>query len=349
MDPRFNHLGALHLLWVVCALAGVVVYGFARRRRAMERFATANLIGFLTAQVSVSRQWTRAILVLAALLALVLGTVDPRWGLYYENMPQRGIDIFFVLDVSRSMLARDLTPNRLERAKQYIADVVDKCSGDRVGLVTFAGSAVLKCPLTVNYGAFRMILDEVDVRSSPRGGTLIGDAVRLASDSFVDKVKGHKAIIVITDGEDHESYPVQAAKQAFDEKGIKVFTVGLGDEAQGARVPAKDAGTGLFLTHDGQEVWSRMDSQALRDMALAGGGAYIPAGTKAIDLGQILYEERIAREDRRDFEAGRVELRRVQYQWFAVGALLLLLIETWMSDRSPKTKGKNAMTEITES
>ena len=133
MDLRFNNLAALHLSWVVLALAGVVAYGFARKRRALERFATANLIGFLTSQVSLSRQRGKAVLVLGAMLLLVLGIVDPRWGVYYETLPQRGIDIVFALDVSRSMLARDLTPNRLERAKQYINDVVERCGGDRVG------------------------------------------------------------------------------------------------------------------------------------------------------------------------------------------------------------------------
>jgi Ca-activated chloride channel homolog len=333
MSLRFNNLISLHLLWVVLLLAGIVVLGFARKRRLLERFATPNLLGFLTDQTSVPRQWCKALLVLAAMTLLVLGIIDPRWGVYYEERPQRGIDIIFVLDVSRSMLARDLAPSRLARAKQYIGDVVDLCAGDRVGLVTFAGKPVLKCPLTVNYGAFRMILEEVNTRSSPRGGTLIGDAVRTAADSFVDKDKGHKAIIVITDGEDQESFPVDATHAAFQERGIKVYTVGLGDVSQGSRVPIKDDQTGLYLQYGGQEVWTKMNPETLRKMAEAGGGSYIPAGVKFIDLGQLLYEDRIAREERREFEAGRVELHRVQYQWFAGAALLLLLVETWMSDR----------------
>lgn len=340
MSLRFNNLISLHLLWVVVLLAGIVALGFARRRRLLERFATANLLGYLTDQISVARQWIKALLVLAAMTLLVLGIIDPRWGVYYEEVPRRGIDIIFVLDVSRSMLARDLAPSRLERAKQYIGDVVDLCAGDRVGLVTFAGTPVLTCPLTVNYGAFRMILDEVNIRSSPRGGTLIGDAVRRAADSFVDKDKGHKVIVVITDGEDQESFPVEAARDAFKEKGIQVYTVGLGDESQGSRVPAKDDRTGLYLQYEGQEVWTKMNPATLREMAMAGGGAYIPAGVKTIDLGQLLYEDRIARQERREFEAGRIELHRVQYQWFAGAALLLLLVETWMSDRRAAAAGQ---------
>ncbi len=333
MDLRFHNLAALHLLWVVLALAGVVVWGFARRRRALERFASANLVGFLTAEVSIPRRWGKAILVLSAMLLLVMGSVDPRWGVYYEQVPQRGMDILFLLDVSRSMLARDLTPSRLERAKQCIADVVDLCAGDRVGLVTFAGKPVLKCPLTLNYGAFRMILDEVNVHSAPRGGTLIGDAVRLAADSFVDQEKGHKAIIVLTDGDDQESFPIEAAKEAYAQKGIKVFTVGLGDEEQGARVPAREDNPDLYVQYQGQEVWSKMNPATLRDMALGAGGTYVPVGTKSIDLGRILYEDRLAQEERREIESGRLELRHVRYHWFAGAALLLLLIEMGLSDR----------------
>lgn len=332
-DVKFNNLGYLHLFWLVLAMLGVVAYGFARKRQAMRRLATPNLLGILVDQVSRKRQWVKAGLVLTALAALVPAISDPRWGVYYEDLPRRGIDIIFVLDVSRSMLANDLPPSRLERAKQSIGDVLDAAVGDRVGLVTFAGTAVLKCPLTVNYGAFRMLLDEVGVRSSPRGGTLIGDAVRLATKSFVDPMKKHKAIVVLTDGEDHESYPVKAAEEAYTEGGIQVFTVGLGDEGEGARVPAKEAEAGVFVQYDGREVWSKMNPALLREMAMKGGGAYIPAGTKSIDLGQVLYEERIAKADQREFETSRIEQRKVQFQWFAGLALLLLLIETFMSDR----------------
>jgi len=335
MDIKFNNLVFLHLLWAVFALAGIVTYGFARKRRSLEKLATTNLIAHLTSLVSIKRQWIKAILVLLALIFLVLGSIDPRWGIYYKDIPRRGIDVMFVLDVSRSMLASDLAPNRLERAKQYIGDICDVVVGDRVGLVTFAGKAVLKCPLTINYGAFRMTLNEVNVRSSPRGGTLIGDAVRLAADSFVDKVKKHKAIVVITDGEDHESYPVEAAQKAFTEQGICIYTVGIGDEGEGARVPVKDSKPGIYMQYEGQEIWSKMNPAILRKMALVGGGAYIPAGIKNIDLGQMLYEDRIAKADQREFETSRVERYNVQFQWFAAVALLLLLIETWMTDRKP--------------
>lgn len=333
MDVRFNNLPYLHLIWIVAVLAVLIVYARSQRRRALARFADATVLGTLTRAWSPGRQTAKAVLVILALAALVLGIIDPRWGVYYEDIPRHGNDIIFVLDVSRSMLAEDLPPNRLERAKQYIGDVLDVVVGDRVGLVTFAGNATLKCPLTINYGAMRMTLKEVGVRGVQRGGSLVGDAVRLAVNSFADQIKKHKYVVIITDGEDHESYPVEAAREAFVEKGIRIYTVGLGDESEGARVPSDADKTGVYLKHDGQVVWSKMNAPILRQMAEVGGGAYIPAGTRTVDLGEVLYEDRIAREDRREFETSRVARYKVRYQWFAGLALVLLLIETYLSER----------------
>lgn len=334
MNIRFDNLVYLHLLWAVPVLLAVVFYGQHRKQRALRTFATSNLLGYLLPQVSFVRQWLRSILVLAAMVAIVLGAIGPRWGVTYEDVPRRGIDIMFVLDVSRSMLAEDLTPNRLERAKQAINDVLHVLGGDRVGLVTFAGSAVVSCPLTINYSAFRMTLDEVGPLTSTRGGTLIGDAIRLAGESFVDPIKDYKAIIVITDGEDHESYPVEAAAKAFSERGIRVHAVGLGDTSEGARVPTDKDGQRLYLQHDGQEIWSKMNPETLREMTSVAGGVYVPAGTAHFDLGQI-YLERIAPAELREFEAARIERYKPRFQWFAGLALILLVSATLISERKP--------------
>jgi Ca-activated chloride channel family protein len=339
MNIRFDNLAYLHLLWAAPVLLAVVWYGYHRKQRALREFATGNLRGHLLPQVSFARQWVRSLLVLTAMVMLVLAVIGPRWGVTYEDMPRRGIDIMFVLDVSRSMLAEDIKPNRMDRAKQAIGDVLHVLGGDRVGLVTFAGGSVLNCPLTINYSAFRMTLDEVGPLTSTRGGTLIGDAVRLAADSFVDQIKKYKAIIVITDGEDQESYPVEAARQAFAEKGIRVYTIGLGDTGEGARIPADKDGQRLYLQHEGQEVWSKMNPKELREMAVAGGGAYVPAGTANIDLGQI-YQDKIAPAELREFEASRIERYKVQFQWFAGAGLVLVLVASFMSERRDQTGEK---------
>jgi Ca-activated chloride channel family protein len=329
---EFDHVKLMYLLWAIPILGLVFAYGFARKSRALRRFATSHLLVRLIPQVSVTRQKLKAGLVLLALAALVVAATGPRWGEYWENVQRKGIDIMIVLDVSKSMLAEDVAPNRLERAKEELKDLVAALPGDRIGLVTFSGAPSLACPLTINYGAFRMVLDETSVRSAPRGGTLIGDAVRFAADHFVDRVKDHKAIILITDGEDHESYPVEAAQKAYEEKGIRLFTVGFGDVTQGQRIPVGNPASRRYLQYDGQEVWSKMNPATLQEMAVVSSGIYFPAGTSDIDFRDIY--RRISENIRpREFEESKKQFYYARFQWFAGLALLLLMGETLLTDR----------------
>ena len=332
MDLKFDNLDYLHLLWGVPVLAAVAAYGFQRKAAALRAFATVNLFGHLMPELSVGRQKLKAALPLAAIAFLVVGATGPRWGKDIVEVPRRGIDLIVCLDVSRSMLAEDIAPNRLERAKVELGDMLRSMPGDRVGLVTFAGDATLSCPLTINYGAYRMALDEVTTRSTTRGGSLIGDAVRVATQSFTDKVKAHKAVLIITDGEDHESLPVDAARDAWREHGVRVFTVGLGDMGGGARVPVNIEGRRRYLQHDGQEVWSKMNRAVLDEMAVEGGGASFPVGTSDADFAEF-YERIRSKVAAREFESSRKELYHAQFQWFAGMALFLLLLETLLTDR----------------
>jgi len=262
----------------------------------------------------------------------VFALLDPRWGVRYEQVQRRGIDILFIVDVSRSMLAEDVKPNRLGRAKQYINDIVEELGGDRVGLISFAGTAALKCPLTIDYGALRLSLHELGPESSARGGSLLGDALRLAGQCFTDEAKDAKVVIVFSDGEDQTSYPTEAARQLVEQTGARIFTVGLGDSNEGARIPIRDSRGITYLTYNGEEVWSKMNPDLLQEIALTGQGAYVPAGTQAADLGPV-YREKIAPMSTRELESGRVEIRDPQFQWFAGAGLALLLLESWLSDR----------------
>ena len=332
MDLKFDHVEYLYLLWGVPLLAAVFAYGFHRKAAALGVFATANLFGHLMPQLSTARQKFKAVLVLLAVTFLILGATGPRWGKDIVDLQRRGIDLIVCLDVSRSMLAEDIAPNRLERAKVELGDMLRNMQGDRVGLVTFAGDAALSCPLTINYGAYRMALDETTTRSSTRGGSLIGDAVRVGAESFTDKVKGHKAILVITDGDDQESLPVDAARDAYREHGIRVFTIGLGDLGTGSRVPVTIDGRKQYLQHQGQEVWSRMNRAVLDEMAVEGGGASFPVGTSDADFAAF-YERIRSKVEAREFETARKELYHAQFQWFAAAALFLLLLETLLTDR----------------
>jgi len=333
MDIRFGHLEYLVLLWVVVALAGASVYCFARKRRALALFASAELHGRLAANVSTGKQKLKAALVVAGALFIVSALIEPKWGVYWPVVHRKGRDIIFVLDTSRSMLAEDATPNRLERARNAIIDLVDKLReshGDRIGLVTFAGNASVKCPLTLDYAFFTQMLKETDTRTQARGGTMIGDAIRKALQAFDDKVKNFKDIILITDGEDHESYPVDAARAA-ESAGISIHTVGLGDP-DGARIPVNEGGRRTFLTHDGTPVMTKLGEGTLREIALITGGVFVPAKTKAFSLDEV-YLAKIATKEGRETEQTRRERYTDRYQWFLAAGFLLLCVEPLISER----------------
>ena len=334
MDIRFNHLESLNWLWAVLAVAVVIVLSYKARKLVLKRLATRAMAERLTSQTSMPKRRIRSILVLSAMVLMVFSLLDPRWGIRYQEVQQQGIDVYFVVDTSRSMLAEDVKPNRMLRSKQYIEDILETVGGDRVGLITYAGQAAVTVPLTLDYGAMRLALDELHARQGRRGGSMTGDAIRLAMDSFTDDVEDHKAIIVFSDGDDMGSYPTEAAAKAA-ERGISVFTVGLGDSIEGGRIPVELDGQTLYLTHEGEEVWSKLDAQLLQDVALAANGAYIPAGTGNVDMGQI-YDDVISIGSGRTQETARIEQHVPRYQWFAAIALLLLLVDGFMTNRRPK-------------
>ena len=332
-DIQFDHKEYVHFLWLVPLLASVFMYGFWRKQRGLRLFASINLLDALVPRVSFARQYAKAALVLLTLAFIALALTGPRWGVYFAEVHRKGVDIIIALDVSRSMLAEDIAPNRLERAKLVIGDLLEQLEGDRIGLVTFAGDAVKKCPLTINYGSFKMSLSEVDIYSSPRGGTLLGDAIRQGRECFVDRVKDHKVIILISDGEEHETdYPVEAARSAYEESGIVVCTVGIGDVRTGARIPIVKDGRKTFLKYDDQEVWSRMNPGTMQEMAVVGGGMYLPAETSDFDLGTV-YDWIRNKLEVVEFEAQFTQRHYAQFQWFAGIALLILVLEMLMTDR----------------
>ncbi len=338
MDIQFNQLHQLFWVWGVALLLIIMFYGVTRRKRRLRRFSSSILLPLLSSVAGSRSPYLRMILLAIVILAIVAGLIDPRWGVHFQEVQQRGVDIVFVLDVSRSMLAEDVKPNRLERAKQYIRDVVDQLAGDRVALVTSAGVASVKCPLTVDYSAFRLSLDDVTPESASRGGSMLGDALRVAGEqAWIDEIKDYKILIVLSDGEDQGSFPREAAEGLNEKLGVRIYAVGLGDEGDGARIPIEQQGVKTFLTYEGQEVWSKMDRSSLQDMALAGGGAFIPAGTQQLDLAAI-YQQRIAPVVKREFETTHLKQYHVRYQWFVGLALIALLIESWMSDRKTETK-----------
>jgi Ca-activated chloride channel family protein len=336
VDLQFNQPDALFWLWTVAAAAAVLVLATARRRADMSRLASVNLIGRFERAIGPTRRGTRAVLLVGALLLLVIGLLDPRLGVRYEQVSQRNIDVVFVLDTSRSMMAEDLKPNRLTRATQSIDDVLGQAVGDRFGLVVYGGTPTLKVPLTRDLHAMKLAMDEVMPRTGRRGGSMMGDAIRLATEALTVGEDGFKAIIVLSDGDDMGSYPAEAAAAAAEE-GISVWTVGLGDAAEGGRIPIEVDGTRLFLVHEGQEVWSKMKPTILQEVAAAANGQFIPAGTGNLDLADI-YNRIIAPATGKRVESARVERAIPRYRWCIGAALLLLAIECLLGLRGRRVQ-----------
>ena len=342
-DFRFGDVVMLHGLWLLPVLAALMLYASRRRRRALLRFVEAGLLARSggNALADPARRVLKAALLLAALGCLIVALARPAWDQVQEEVVQRGRDVVFLLDVSRSMLAQDLPPNRLERAKLAIRDTVDQLQGDRVALAVFAGSTLVKCPLTLDYGFFRMALADVSPYSVSRGGTLIGDGIRkVISDVFDQQRSNYRDIVLITDGEDHESFPVEAAAQA-GQQGVRLIAIGLGDERVGQRIPvvrdpAGAAAQKTFLQHQGQEVWSRLDAATLREMADATpGGVYLNVATGAVDLGEV-YLRLIASAEGQ--EVGSQVLERVEekFQIFLVVCVLLLFLDIALRERAAR-------------
>ncbi len=326
---RFAALAYAHLLWLLPALLVLYIYAFTRKRQALAEFLDVVLTPRLVPTLSRARQWCKALCLLGAVGCLVLALMQPQWGQEWQEVQRQGRDLMLVLDVSRSMLAEDVVPNRLARAKSDIKDLVQvlqKEGGHRLGLVVFAGQASLQCPLTLDYGFFLQQLNQVGPHTVTRGGTLIGDAIRKALNAFGPLANNYKDIILITDGEDHDSFPLEAAKAAAAEQ-VNIYTIGVGDAVKGTRVPVPETtGQHAYVQYQGHEVLSRMQSDLLLAMARLTGGAYVPAGTRAIELDRI-YTEKIAPKARRRTAMTKRERFIPRYQWFVLAGVLLLGID----------------------
>ena len=287
----WKHDGWIHLVWAVLAFMGVLIVLELRGKDALARFLSPRMQRRLAVRPSTGRVIARLVLVGVSLLAGVGALMRPQAPAEGETVVslRAAADIMVVLDVSRSMLAEDVAPNRLARAKAEIAGMSRQLVGHRLGLVVFAGRASHRSALTPDQSYFNLALRGVDTSSAGRGGTRIGEAVRAALGGFPSG-PGAKVIVLITDGEDMDSNPLQAAEQARD-AGVKIVAVGLGSE-QGSPIVLTDPQTGMKtqLMHDNQPVISRLDGATLRQMALTTGGVYVPAGTSALDLESIVRE-----------------------------------------------------------
>lgn len=311
---------AVPLFPLFCALARYL------RGRRMRRFGDPQTVAALMPSVSSAAPWVRMVFYTLAYICLVIGLARPQMGARIKEQTTKGVEIIVALDVSNSMLAEDYSPNRLDRAKLAISKIVDKLHDDRIGLVLFAGDAFVQLPVTTDYVSAKMFLNSISTSSVAVQGTAMGEAIALSIKAFSAQSENSRAIIVITDGENHEDDPVAMARQAA-EMGIKVFTIGVGSP-EGKPIPMDGE---LLKDRDGNIVVTRLDEQTLKDVAAAGGGAYVKAGNSEFGLDPIVSS--IRKMDAEEFNSQVFEEYDEQFMYFFAAALLFLIVAMLTGDR----------------
>ena len=317
----------LLLLIPVFIIIQTVVLRFRRKR--LEKFGDEALVKELMPSYSRAKVWLRLSFILLAFFFFTLGIYRPQMGAILKEHKTRGAEVMIVLDVSNSMLAEDYSPNRLERAKLAISRMVDKLRDDRIGLVVFAGNSFVQLPITTDYVSAKMFLNSISTQSVPIQGTSIGEAISTALRSFSAQSDKSRAIIVITDGENHEDDPVAAASQAA-ELGVRVFTIGIGSP-EGKMIPFE----GDYLRDkEGNPVVTRLDESVLQEVASAGKGLYVRAGNSEFGLNPII--EEIAGMDDEEYDSVVFEEYDELYMYFFAMALFFLVLEMLIGDRRSK-------------
>ncbi len=339
-DVKVGSVDSLWLLWLVPATLAFYVYSFRTKTRLLERFALPEMLARLTSGVSRPRQYMKAALVLLGLLAAVISLAEVKFGFTWEEVTREGVDIVVVLDVSDSMLVEDAETGgklpRLERAKREIADLLRLMEGDRIGLVAFAGAAFVECPLTLDYGAAEIFLDAIDTELIPVKGTAIGDAIRTSIEAFEGASHNSKAVILITDGEDHTGAALQAAEEAKI-AGIRIFTIGIGRD-EGSPIPAPDGG--FRRDRRGEIILSKLDETTLQKIALTTGGRYVRSVTGDVDLEQIYTQGIKATLEDQELSSKRRRRWEERFQWILAVALAALMLEPLVSERLRRKGGE---------
>jgi len=331
---RFAHTEYLLALALLPVLALAYWWAQRSRRRGLARFGNAAILRTLMPEAGTYKRFLKFSLLALAFALAVLGLANPQIGTKMEEVKREGVDVMIALDVSNSMKAEDIKPNRLESAKQEVSHMLDKLQNDRIGLIVFGGESYLQLPLTADYSAARLILGTIDVDIVPVPGTAIGSAIKLSMKSFVEGEKKHKVIILITDGENHEDDAIAAAKDAAAD-GAVVYAIGMGSP-EGAPIPLYQNGvqTGYRKDNEGNTVLTKLDEPSLRQIADAGGGTFIRATNQQNELDAIFSE--IQSMEKKEFGAKMFTEYEDRFQYALAFALLLIAAELFISERRNK-------------
>ncbi len=329
---RFANSEALYALIIIPLIILFFIYVRHAKYKAIQTFGNLKLMKKLMLTYSSGRQNVKMILIVFAILLFILSLARPQIGTRLEEVKRKGVDILVAVDVSLSMKAEDIKPNRLERAKYAVVKLIDKLQGDRIGIIVFSGQAFVLCPLTLDYSAAKMFLDIIDTNIVPVPGTAIGAAIEKAIDSFVRSERKFKILIIITDGEDTISDPLKMAEVA-EKEGIIIYTVGIGTP-QGVPIPLYDKlgyQSGYKKDKEGNVVTTKLDELTLQKIALQTNGKYYNVSSSDIDLDKIYNE--INKMEKKELASRVYSHYEDRYQYLLATAFILLLIEMLIPER----------------
>ncbi len=329
---RFECPDILYLLWVLIPL-GMILHWLTRRRwNMLTRFAGEGLLKEIAGTLNLKRRILGNWIFVIAMACVVIALARPQWGFRLQEVKRQGVDILLAVDTSKSMLTQDVKPNRFERTKLAVRDLVKRLKGDRVGLIAFAGDAFAACPLTNDYAGFLLTLEDVNISTIPRGGTNLSSAIREAVDLYKDSKVKDKAVVILTDGEDLEGDSLAEAAKA-KEAGIKIYTVGIGTQ-DGELIQIEDASGKKVFLKDQQNnfVKSRLNEALLEKMALSTGGLYVRASGAEFGLG-LIYDQALSHFEEQEFKSQMKKMYFERFQWPLAAGILFLILETCLITR----------------
>ncbi|GAB3914038.1 VWA domain-containing protein [Mucilaginibacter boryungensis] len=342
---RFAHID---ILWGLVTIP-VFIFLFLEitrwKSKAIKKLGDKEVVKQMMPDVSFSRPWLKFILFIVAYSLCIIGAADPQIGSKVEDVKRKGADIMILLDVSNSMLAQDLAPNRLENAKRAVAQLIDNLKDDRIGMIVFAGQAYVQLPITTDYSAAKLFLSTINTNMVPTQGTAIGAAIDLGMKSFDFKNGTGKAMIIITDGENHEDDAVAAAKNATD-KDVSIHVIGVGS-VEGAPIPVYQDGkmVGYHMEEDGKtQVLSKLSEDMCKEIATAGNGAYVRATNASSGLNLVM--DQIGKIQRKTVDSKSFKDYEDRFQFFLGCALVLLVIEFFISNRKSQRLSNLKLFEV---
>lgn len=324
-----------YLLFIIPVIIVLFLFLLIWKKRIQKKFADSALLKRLTPNRSHNKATFKLIIFILAITSLIIGLVNPKIGTKLETVKREGVDIVFALDVSKSMLAEDIAPNRIEKGKRLVSEIINQLASDRIGIIAYAGQAFPQLPITTDYGAAKMFLQSMNTDMLSSQGTAINEAIELATTFYDDEEQTNRVLFIISDGEDHSEGTTLSAVEDAVEEGIQIYTIGVG-KAKGAPIPLKRNGILESLKKDaqGEVVITKLNEQVLVDISDEGNGKYID-GTNT-DAAVEFIKEELLQMDKKEFEAKQFAEYKDQFQWFLGAALLLLFLDVFILDRKTK-------------